>query len=60
MAFTNLNTDFRKRLEHHRKSGDRSNLSVYQVARIMDGIKVQERNNYSEQDVLINYRVCLN
>lgn len=60
MAFSNLNTDFHKRLEQHKKNGSKSNLSIHQVARLMDGIKVQERNEYSEQDVLLNYRICLN
>lgn len=60
MAFSNLNTDFRKKLELHKKNGNKSNLSIHQVARIMDGIRVQERNDFAHTDVLVNYRVCLN
>ncbi|MEZ4938636.1 MAG: hypothetical protein R2799_13680 [Crocinitomicaceae bacterium] len=60
MAFKDLNSDYRKRLELHKKNGEKSGLSIHQVARIMDGIRAQERNEYPDNDVLINYRVCLN
>jgi hypothetical protein len=60
MAFSNLNTNYKQRLELHKQNGDKSSLSIHQVARIMDGIRSKERNENNTEDVLLNFKVCLN
>ena len=60
MAFSDFRTDYKKRLELHKQKGAKSNLSVHQIARIMDGIKIGEREDFSTEDVLLNLKVCLN
>lgn len=60
MAFSDLTSNYRKRLELHKRNGEKSSMSIHQVARIMDGIRANERKDYNSEDVLTNFRVCLN
>ena len=60
MAFSDLTSNYRKRLELHKKNGEKSSLTIHQVARIMDGLRAKERNEYNAEDVLTNFKICLN
>lgn len=60
MAFSDFNTDYRKRLEQHKQKGAKSSLSIHQVARIMDKVNSKQRITSEKENILVNLRVCLN